>query len=186
MIEELDMHLLDLVQNAYAAAPKRVDVSVLCDAADDRLTLVVADDGRGMDEETLTAVERGYFSSKCRGCVGLGIPLLRQTAERCDGRFEIDSRSGKGTRVAAEFRRSHIDLPPFGDLAATFLNILVTAEGRRVSITYRCDDRELVIDTETVFELLDGLPIQHPEVIRFLKTYIDERMETPRGGPDEA
>lgn len=176
MMEELDMHLLDLVQNAYSADAHSVDVRVLCDASADRLTMVVEDDGRGMDEETLRAVERGFFSSKCSSCVGLGIPFLRQTAEQCDGRFDIRSRAGAGTRVTAEFRRSHVDLPPFGDLSATFLDVLMGAEDRHVRIEYRCDEREMEIDTATLSDLLGGLPMQHPEVVRFLKKYIDERV----------
>jgi len=170
------MHLLDLVQNAYSAGSTRVDVCVLCDEKADRLTIRVADNGKGMDEETLRAVDRGFFSSKCDACVGLGIPLLRQTATQCDGRFEIASDTVSGTEVIAEFRRSHVDLPPFGDLAATFLDILVTAEDRHVSITYRCNEKELEIDTATLSDVLGDVPLQHPEVVRFLQTYIKERV----------
>jgi anti-sigma regulatory factor (Ser/Thr protein kinase) len=173
MIEELDMHLLDLVQNAYSADSTKVDVRLICDQAVDRLTMSVADNGKGMDEQTLDVVRRGYFSSKLEQSVGLGIPLLRETAQHCDGRFTIDSRLGEGTTVTAEFRRSHIDLPPFGDLAATFLNIVVTADARYVRIMYRCDGNKLELDTAG---LLGELPLQHPEVIRFLKAYIAERV----------
>ncbi len=176
MIEELDMHLLDLVQNAYSADSTRVDVQLICDQADDRLTMSVADNGKGMDEQTLDVVRRGYFSSKSEQSVGLGIPLLRETAQHCDGRFTINSRLGEGTTVTAEFRRSHIDLPPFGDLAATFLNIVVTADARYVRITYRCDGNELELDTAALSDLLGELPLQHSEVIRFLKAYIAERV----------
>lgn len=176
MIEELDMHLLDLVQNAYSAGSTRVDVQVICDQEDDLLTLSVADDGKGMDEQTLDTVRRGYFSSKSEQSVGLGIPLLRETARHCDGRFDISSRPGKGTTVIAEFRQSHIDLPPFGNLAATFLNIIVTAGTRYVKISYRCSGNELELDTETLSDLLGELPLQHPEVIRFLQAYIEERV----------
>ena len=176
MIEELDMHLLDLVQNAYSADSTKVDVRLICDQAVDRLTMSVADNGKGMDEQTLDVVRRGYFSSKSEQSVGLGIPLLRETAQHCDGRFTIDSRLGEGTTVTAEFRRSHIDLPPFGDLAATFLNIVVTADARYVRITYQCDGNKLELDTAALSDLLGELPLQHPEVIRFLKAYIAERV----------
>ncbi len=176
MIEELDMHLLDLVQNALSADATHIDVRVICDPTADQLTLHVQDDGVGMDEQTLATVRRGYYSSKSKQSVGLGIPLLRETAQHCDGRFSIDSEVGKGTRVVAEFRRSHIDLPPFGNLAATFLNIIVNADARYVRITYRCEGNELELDTAALKELLGELPFQHPEVIRFLKAYIAERV----------
>ena len=176
MIEELDMHLLDLVQNAYSADSTRVEVRVICDEATDRLTMSVDDDGAGMDEVTLEAVRRGYYSSKSGQSVGLGIPLLRETAQHCDGTFTVDSQRGVGTKVTAEFRRSHVDLPPFGDLAATFLNILVTADARYVSISYQCEGNDLERDTAALSELLGELSFQHPEVIRFLKAYIAERV----------
>jgi anti-sigma regulatory factor (Ser/Thr protein kinase) len=176
MIEELDMHVLDLVQNAYSAGSENVDIRILCDDAADRLVLSVSDDGRGMDESTLEVVRRGYYSSKATHSVGLGIPLLRETAEHCNGRFCITSAPGRGTTVVAEFQRSHVDLPPFGDLPATFLSILVTAGACCVSITYRCNERELELDTAALSDLLGDLPLQHPEVIRFLKAYIEERV----------
>ena len=176
MIEELDMHLLDLVQNAQTAGATRIDVRVICDDARDRLTMCVSDDGRGMDDATLEAVRRGYFSSKPSQTVGLGIPLLRETAEHCNGSFRIDSAPGSGTSVCAEFERSHVDRPPLGDLSSTFLNLLVTTTAPYVRITYRCDGSELVIDTAALADLLDGMSLQHPEVIRFLRAYITERV----------
>lgn len=177
MIEELDMHLLDLVQNAFTAGATVIEVAIICDEMQNRLTLMVKDDGAGMDEEVLRAVKEGFFSTKCERCVGLGIPLLRQTAEHCDGSFAIESALGKGTTVTATFRKDHIDLPPFGDLPATLLSLLVTSEGRRVKIDYRCDGKELSLDTAEMTDLLGGVPIGHPEVIVFLQSYIAERLE---------
>lgn len=176
MIEELDMHLLDLVQNAFSAHPTCVEVRVICDEAKDRLTMSVSDDGAGMDDETLERVRHGYYSSKSTQSVGLGIPLLRETAQHCDGRFAIETEQGKGTTVTAEFRRSHVDLPPFGDLAATLLNIVVTADACCVRITYQCDGNMLELDTAALSELLGEMSLQHPQVIRFLKAYIAERV----------
>ncbi|MCK5828364.1 sensor histidine kinase [Candidatus Bipolaricaulota bacterium] len=178
MIEDLDMHLLDLVQNALSAHSTRVDVRVICEEAADRLIMSVADNGAGMDERTLETVQRGYYSSKSEQSVGLGIPLLRETAQHCDGRFDIASKVGAGTTVTAEFRRSHIDLPPFGDLAATFLNIVATADTCSIGIAYQCDGNELELDTAALSELLGDVSFQHPEVIRFLQAYIAERVNT--------
>ena len=177
MIESLDMHVLDLVQNSTSAGATKITVLVACDQVTDQLTLQVSDDGRGMDEDTMNAVRRGYFSSKSPKSVGLGIPLLREVAEHCDGSFDIKSGLGKGTTVTATFRRSHVDLPPFGDLVKTFLNILVTSGIRWVRITYRCDNREFLVDTNELHDVLGEVSLQHPEVIQFLQGYIEERME---------
>ncbi len=180
MIEELDMHILDLVQNAIAADAHRIGVEIRCD--DDRMMLRVSDDGRGMSPAMLEAVDTGFFSTKAPGAVGLGIPLLKETAEECDGNFSITSAPGRGTTITATFRRGHPDLPPFGDLAATFLDLLVMCDGKCLHIDYHCDGRALDIATDRIRELLGGVRITHPEVIRFLQNYLSEKL---RGTDDE-
>jgi hypothetical protein len=179
MIEYLDMHLLDLFQNALASRPSEIGVAV--EYSDDWLLVRVSDDGAGMDPETLAAVERGFYSSKCDKCVGLGLPLLREVAEHCDGAFRIESAPGRGTTVTASFRRSHIDLPPFDDLAETFLSMLVTGEGPRVRVQYAYNGAELDLDTEELRETLGDVPLGHPDVIGFLRCYLREGIN---GGKD--
>jgi hypothetical protein len=175
VIETLDMHILDLFQNALASGASEISVTIACRPAEDRLTLEVSDNGRGMDESTLAAVERGYYSSKCEHCVGLGIPLLRETAEHCGGAFAIVSRPGEGTTVTASFQRSHIDLPPFGDLSGTLLALLVASDHRRVRIL--CDGGSgFEVDTAELATWLDDVPLGHPDVIGFLRAYLRERL----------
>ncbi len=174
MIGELDMHILDLVQNAIAAQARNIEVTIQC--YNDQLMLQVSDDGVGMPAETLAAVNEGFYSSKSPQAVGLGIPLLRETAEQCDGSFSIESVPGKGTTVTATFRRSHIDLPPFGDLKATILDLLVMCEGKRIKVSYRCDGRDFEISSDRITSLLGGVRISHPAVIKFLQEYLTEQI----------
>lgn len=168
MIESLDMHILDLFQNALASGATDVSVRLACPPGESRLWLEIRDNGRGMDDETLAAVKRGYYSSKCPRCVGLGIPLLRATAEHCGGSFSIDSRPGEGTRVTATFDLRHIDLPPFGDLVETSLALVVTSGDRRVRLAFECGDA-LQLDTADLERELGGVPRNHPDVIGLLR-----------------
>lgn len=182
MIEELDLHILDLVQNAIGAGARTIEISCRDDEVPNRMALRVKDDGRGMSVETLQAIEQGFFSTKTPCAVGLGIPLLRQTAEHCGGGLTIESVPGEGTTVTATFRADHVDLPPFGDLPATYLSILATSEDRRIRIDHRCGGKELFVDTAEIASLLGAVPMQHPEVIGFLKEYLEQAL----GGTDEA
>jgi len=176
MIQSLDMHLLDLYQNALASAASRISVLVRCDTKHERLTLAVSDNGDGMDEATLAAVERGHLSANGAGAVGLGLPLLRQTAEHCGGTFRIESQRGGGTTVTASFHLGHIDLPTFEDLAETLVGMLVTSDGRRVDIRYESNRSSFCLSTELLARYADGLRLSDPEVIGFLRAYIAERI----------
>ncbi len=178
------MHILDLFQNALASGASEVSVRFACLPDDDRLVFEIRDNGSGMDDETLAAVRRGYYSSKCERCVGLGIPLLRATSEHCGGSFTIQSRRGVGTTVTATFQLTHIDLPPYGDLSETFLTLLVTSGDRRIRLAFDCGET-FVVDTDELDRELAGVPRSHPEVIGFLRTFLEDRlaMDRAKGAP---
>ena len=175
MIESLDMHILDLFQNALASGASEVLLRLECRSDENRLTIEMRDNGRGMDAETLAAVERGYYSSKCERCVGLGLPLLRATAEHCGGRFEIRSRPGEGTTVTATMQRDHIDLPPFENVTETLLTLLVTSGNRRVRLAVDCGT-PFALDTDELAAALGDVPRTHPDVIAFLRAFLAERV----------
>jgi hypothetical protein len=179
VIESLDMHILDLFQNALASGASEITIRIDCRSEEDTLTMEISDNGRGMDAETLAAVERGTYSSKCERCVGLGLPLLRATAEQCGGRFKIQSHPGEGTTVTATMERTHIDLPPFEDLAETLLALLVTSGGRRVRLLVDCRS-PFELDTDELDAALGGIVRTHPDVIAFLRNFLAERLGQER------
>ena len=94
MVEDLCFHLLDLVQNSVAAGAKNIKVTINEPVAKDILTMTVEDDGRGMDRQTLAKVQDPFFTSKSFKKVGLGIPLLKATAQLCQGDFRMASSVG--------------------------------------------------------------------------------------------
>ena len=64
-MKELSLHILDVVENSLRAKAKKVRISILEDTRENRLELVIEDDGEGMDEETLKMV-RDPFSGQVR------------------------------------------------------------------------------------------------------------------------
>ncbi len=181
MIEYLDMHILDLFQNAVASGASDIEISLV---QDDRgvLRLGVRDNGVGMDDEALAAVRRGFYTSKPGKRVGLGLPLLRSVAEHCGGSFDLRSSHGRGTTVSASFCCDHIDLPPFENLAETLLAVLLGGDGARVRISCRGGGRDVEIDTAEVCSTLGDVPLLHPEVVGFLRTYLREHLDATSGG----
>ena len=103
-----------------------------------------------MDAATLKQVLARRWSSKKkrRKPVGLGLALLRQTSEMCDGNFHVWSAPGRGTSVTASMRLSHIDRPPLGDLSATILALCSADKKMDVRLNYRTDEKRFSFDTQ--------------------------------------
>lgn len=113
------MHILDIVENALRAGARNVLIRLAQDKKDDRLVLEVTDDGAGMNNETKRRVLDPFFTTKNGKRVGLGLPLLAQSAEESGGTLQVESAPGKGTTVIATFGLSHIDRKPLGNVEET-------------------------------------------------------------------
>ncbi len=51
-MEDLSLHILDIVENSVEAGANRVDILLEEDVTGDRLLLEIRDNGKGMDEGT--------------------------------------------------------------------------------------------------------------------------------------
>jgi signal transduction histidine kinase len=149
-MEDLSLHILDVVGNSLRSGAKLVEISVVEDMDKDLLTLEIKDDGHGMDRETCRRAVNPFFTTKPGRRVGLGLSLLAQSAREADGEFNLSSVPDEGTHVTATFRRSHPDRRPLGDIAET-LRALVAGhpdvdfvyEHRTGADVARLDTREL-------------------------------------------
>ncbi len=177
MLAELSMHIMDIVQNSISAGAKLVRVRLEQNFSLDTLTIEIEDDGKGMTAEEIKKVQDPFYTTKSYKKVGLGIPLFKQIAEHCDGSFEIISTPGKGTLIKAKFKMSHIDLPPIGNMRDTIIALVVGKPEIDFLFEIYKDGVSFVLDTREIKKELQDVPINHPEVIRFLKEYIDENLK---------
>jgi len=174
MVEDICFHVIDLVQNSVAANASVIRLSLAESNDRDALTLEVADNGRGMDKQTLEKVQDPFFTTKNFKKVGLGIPLLKATAQSCRGDFNITSKVGRGTHVTAQLQRSHLDCPPLGNLEETLLSLLVSLDQVDLQFFYRNDRGEFHISSGAIRAQSGGTHLSHPDVYRFLRDYIHE------------
>ncbi len=172
MLEELSDHVMDIAMNSVRAGAREIAVSIVADKNRNLLTIAIADDGKGMDETTKRSVTDPFFSTKPGKDVGLGIPLLKGATEMCDGQFALESKRGEGTRIRASFALDHPDLPPLGNVKETLFLLCVSNPDVRFRLDYRADSEEFSFDTREINDSLDGVPINHPEVVGFLKRYM--------------
>ena len=175
-MKDLSMHIMDILQNSTRAGATEVTLEVLEDVAADTLTIRFIDNGCGMDAETVQKVINPFFTTRTTRKVGLGLPLLKQNTEQTGGRLDIQSEKGKGTTVTAVFGRTHLDRPPMGDLAGTVVLTASAYPDIRFIFHYHNGETDYVFDTVEVNEALDGISIQEPEVIQYLKEMIQENI----------
>ena len=144
MFEELSLHILDIAMNSLAAGARTIQITITEHTRRDLLTIRIRDDGRGMAEDTLKRVLADLTTTKRsrKKDIGLGLAMLRQTAEMCDGKFLVRSKAGAGATVTASMKLSHVDCPPLGDLNATILALCAANPAVDVQLHYLCGEEQ--------------------------------------------
>lgn len=177
-MKELSLHILDIAENSVSAKATRIVISVFEDTDNDRLRISVSDNGTGMNEEMVEKIRDPFTTSRTTRKVGLGIPLLESAAELCDGFLEIESTLGDGTNLIVEFKRSHIDRMPLGDLPSTFLNLLVGFPQINWVFIYRVNKNVFEFDDQLIKKELDGISLSEPAVLAFLRRELEIGFES--------
>jgi hypothetical protein len=140
----------------------------------------VSDDGKGMDAKTAERCLDPFVTSRTTRKVGLGLPLFKEAAEACNGFLRIQSAPGKGTRVEAEFQRSHIDRMPLGDLASTLLTLIIAYPEIHWTFQYQAfmpdgeGQIEFDFDDQPLKHELEGISLCEPVVLAYLRETLEE------------
>lgn len=173
-MRELALNILDICENSVKAGASLVRVSVA--AADDLLTIEIADNGCGMDAEFLKRVTDPFTTTRTTRKVGMGIPLFKMAAEMAGGSFSVTSAKGVGTTVRATFVLSHIDRAPLGDLADTVVTLIGGECPSEFRFEVSVERKGFVFDTRELKAELGGVPVSEPEVLVFVRDMIKENM----------
>jgi signal transduction histidine kinase len=179
-VQDLSLHLLDIIENSARAEAKLIIIVIEVDDLNDRIRILVKDDGVGMDQKTLTMAQDPFYTSKLERekKVGLGIPLFKQNVEQWNGSFMMKSQLGHGTELMADFQASNIDRIPLGNIKDTLLGSIIGHPEIDFCITLRHLTRESAYDyefkTSTIREELGDIPITYPDVISYIENDINE------------
>lgn len=176
-MEELALHILDIVQNSVRAGAKLIKVYILEDTAADVLEITIEDDGSGMDEETIAQLRDPFFTTRDTRPVGLGIPLLTQMAQLAGGDVQIESEVGVGTKLVATFGHAHIDRPPLGDIASTIWTVVISNPKIEIEYVHYYNGKTFEFDTREVKKLLNVTKAFTPKFSMYLSDYIRENEE---------
>jgi hypothetical protein len=174
-MEDLSLHILDIVENSFAAGATEIEITIREEIRENRLTVSIKDNGAGMDENTVKKAMDPFYTTKNTRRIGLGLSMLAQAAQEADGSCTIRSILGKGTIIIAHFAYDHIDRKPIGNMAETIAACLVSY-GARTDIKYRHykNGAVFVFDTREVRKEINGAAINTPEVVSILKRHIEK------------
>jgi hypothetical protein len=181
-LRELALHILDIAENSISALASQIEIFAGEDEHANRLKLMVADNGKGMDAATVARIVDPFVTSRTTRKVGLGIPLLKAAAEACNGYLKIESALGQGTRVDVEFDLNHIDRMPLGDLASTWITLLVGSPQVHWIFRYRVNDQEFYFDDDPIKKELSDIPLTEPSVLIYLKETLKEGILSVKNG----
>jgi signal transduction histidine kinase len=95
--DQMHQVLLNLLINSVQAIEGEGTVVVDVSKAQAEATVSVADSGRGIPSEHLPNIFRPFYTTKGNG-TGLGLSLARRIVQEHDGRIDVTSEVGKGTR----------------------------------------------------------------------------------------
>ena len=180
-MKELSLHILDLAQNSIKAKATELKIKIVENLQDDYMKIIIEDNGEGVKTEFLENILDPFTTTRTTRKVGLGLPLFQAAAERCDGKLEIDSEIGKGTKVKATFKHSHIDRAPLGDIEGTIAIIIQGNPDLEVYYQHIVNNNKFDFSTVEVRKELEGVPINEPAVIKFIKEYLTENIQNLKG-----
>ena len=173
-MEDLSLHILDIVENAIAAKAKRIDVLIREEVNEDRLVIEIIDDGIGMDEEVREKATDPFFTTRTSRKVGLGLSLMAQAAREAGGMLRVESELGKGTKVIATFQYSHIDRKPLGSMIETMATLLLGNPELDISYSHQKEGKTYTLSSQALKEQFKNRPLTGPEVIQWLKRHLKE------------
>lgn len=175
-MKELSMHILDIATNSVRADAREIKILIKEDHQNNQFIFNITDDGKGIEADMLEAIRNPFTTSRKLRNVGLGIPLLNDNCQLCDGYLKINSEIGVGTELESMMVYDHIDRPPMGDIASTMAGLMTSNEHINIIYEHWINDQSFDISTNELKDALDGVPLTEMSVYQWLKNFVEENI----------
>lgn len=178
-MKELSLNILDITENSVKARATLTEINII--ETDDTLVLTISDNGCGMTAEILDSVTNPFTTTRTTRKVGMGIPLLKLAAEQTGGEVVITSKhesefpDSHGTVVKATFYKKHIDFTPLGDVVSTITTLIQGHPDTDFLFVHSKNDNQVLLDTRELREMLEGVPLNTYDVIKWIEEYLQEQ-----------
>ena len=159
-MKSLDLHIIDITHNSIRAGATEITIEMEDSAARDLLSIKIIDNGCGMPEDMIQAINDRFYSCRKERKIGMGIALLKFHSEMCNGQFYLKSKVGV----------------PKGDLSGCFANFICQYQDINFIIRYITDDDTFELSTAEVKEVFEGMNLNNYEIIQSLTELIHENI----------
>jgi len=168
-------HLFDILENSVNAKSSKVIVKISFN--NNLFCCQIIDNGIPTILENITDP---FVTSRKTRKVGLGLPLLKATAESTGGYLNLAlSCKGRGTRLEFVVNMKHIDARPFGDLSSVFSDIL--RSWREVDFELFINksnevNGNKILDTAELKKSLGINTLDDNEILDYVKKHVKEEL----------
>ena len=176
-MEDISLHILDIAENSVSAGATLIKITISVDLQKDLFSVEIEDNGKGIPEDIRSKVLDPFVTTRTTRKVGLGLPLLAQSARETGGDISIRSENTVGTIVTASFKQSHIDMKPLGDIAETLVVLIAGNPHVDFLFTYNKNSNAFSLDTREIKKELEGVPVASPHVLSFLRNYLSASLQ---------
>ncbi len=169
-------YIVDIVHNALEADSQLVLLTL--EQNDEHIEVAVADNGKGMDEESLKKAQDPFYTKeKHARRLGLGLPFIIQAVNSAGGNFDIKSSPEMGTSVYFRFAAKHIDTPPLGDVSQAFLTLMSFSDKPYELVIKRArTDKNYQVSRSELLAAVDNL--QEVSSLQLAKNYLKDLEES--------
>ena len=173
-MEDISLHILDIAENSIAAGATVINIKIVEDIGKDLVSIEIEDNGRGIPEELISKALDPFYTTRTTRKVGFGLSLLAQSAKEAGGDISIKSKERVGTLVSAQFKYSHIDRKPFGNIADTLIVLIAGNPDIDFVFTHSKNSSNYVLDTRQIKAEIGDIPINSAPVISFIRKDLEE------------
>ncbi|MCT4545471.1 MAG: ATP-binding protein [Vallitalea sp.] len=177
-MKELSMHILDIAQNSVRAKSTNIIIEVKELVIDNIFEFSIKDNGTGIPDSIFKDIKNPFTTSRTMRRVGLGIPLLDDTCNLCNGKLEIETYPKHGTYISARMEYDNIDRPPIGDIVSSIAVLISSNSEINIEYKHYYNTQSFDISTNELKEVLgDKVPLTDLNVIKWLKEFLKENIE---------
>jgi len=178
-MEDLSLHILDIAENSVAAKADKIEIKISEDKEKDLLSIEIIDNGVGMDKKTLEKALNPFYTSKTVRRFGFGLSLLSEAAKAANGHLSMQSKKGEGTRIKADFQRSHIDRQPLGDIGQTIITLIIGNPEIDFIFEHKRNGHTYCLDTRKIKAQLNEMPINSLAGIKKIRENLKKIQKPP-------